>query len=66
MVTVIIAVLVVGDEALIRLDIADQLVEEGYKVFEAANAGQAIAILEREPSIRVLFTDIDMPGSWTG
>jgi DNA-binding NtrC family response regulator len=60
------AVLIVEDEVLIRMDIAYQLSDEGYEVFEAGNADQAIAILESEPSIRLLFTDIDMPGSMNG
>ena len=61
-----IAVLVVEDEPLVRMDIADHLIDEGFEVFEAANADEAIAVLESEPSIRILFTDIDMPGSMDG
>ena len=61
-----IAVLVVEDETLIRTDIVDQLADEGYEVFEAGSVGDAIAILETEPSIRLLFTDIDMPGTMDG
>lgn len=61
-----ISVLVVEDEALIRMDIADQLMEDGYEVFEAANADEAVAILEAESTIRILPTDIDMPGSMDG
>jgi CheY-like chemotaxis protein len=61
-----ISVLVVEDEALIRMDIVDQLEEEGFKVFEAASATQAIALLDAEPTIQLLFTDIDMPGSMDG
>lgn len=61
-----IAVLVVEDEPLVRIDVVDQLEDEGYRVFDAATADQAIAILEGQPSIRLLFTDIDMPGSMDG
>lgn len=61
-----IAVLVVEDEALIRMDMAGQLEDEGFTVFEAGNADQAIEILQAEPSIRLMFTDIDMPGSMDG
>jgi CheY-like chemotaxis protein len=61
-----IAVLVVEDETLIRMDIVDQLADEGYEVFEAGTADDAIAILQTEPSIRLLFTDIDMPGTMDG
>ena len=61
-----IAVLVVEDEALVRLDIADYLSRQGFEVHEAASADDAIAILETVPMIRLLFTDIDMPGSMDG
>lgn len=61
-----IAVLVVEDEVLLRFDIVDYLVERGFQVHEAANADDAIAILETVPDIRLLFTDIDMPGSMDG
>lgn len=36
--------------------------DEGFKVYEAAHAVAAIHIMEAQPEIRVLFTDIDMPG----
>ena len=61
-----ISVLVVEDEELIRMDIADFLHEEGFVVYEAANADEAIRLLEIHPPITVLFTDIDMPGSMDG
>lgn len=61
-----VAVLVVEDEPLIRMDIVDQLTDEGYAVFEAGNADDAIALLESHSEIRILFTDIDMPGSMDG
>ena len=61
-----IAVLVVEDEALLRFDIADYLAEQGFQVHEASNADEAIALLETVPDIRLLFTDIDMPGSMDG
>ena len=60
------AVLVVEDEALIRLDIVDWLEEAGLEVEEAANADQAIRILESRKDIRLVFTDVDMPGSMDG
>lgn len=61
-----ISILVVEDEAMIRWDIVDQLSKEGFQVFQAANADEAIALLTDVPSIRVMFTDIDMPGSMDG
>jgi len=61
-----VSVLVVEDETLIRLEFVFQLEAEGFEVFEAANADQAIVLLDTKPSIRVMFTDIDMPGSMDG
>ncbi len=41
-----IKVLVVEDEFLIRMDLVDYLSDEGFEVFEAADADEAIAIFE--------------------
>ena len=61
-----IAVLVVEDEPITRMDVVEQLEEGGFRVFEAPDADRAIKILEANPAIRILFTDIDMPGSMDG
>ena len=61
-----IAVLVVEDEFLIRMDIADSLERAGFIVHEAGNAREAIAILDANPGIRAMFTDVDMPGGMDG
>jgi len=61
-----ITVLVVEDEPLIRMSIALSLEEHGFTVFEASGADEAIQILNNEPNIQLLFTDIDMPGSMNG
>ena len=58
-------ILIVEDELLIRMN-AVEMIEETYEVVEAANADEAIAILERRLDITVLFTDIQMPGSMDG
>ena len=60
------AVLVVEDEALVRLDLAQTFEAAGFEVSEAASAFEAIAILERHPEICAVFTDIDMPGTMDG
>lgn len=60
------AVLVVEDEYLIRMDTASSLETGGFIVFEAGNAAEAIRCLERHPEIRLIFTDINMPGSMDG
>ena len=61
-----ITVIVVEDETLVRLDIAMSLENEGFIVLEASNADDAIDILNAHPEIRLMFTDIDMPGSMDG
>ncbi len=61
-----IAALVVEDDALVRFDLAQTLEAEGYRTFEAADAAEAIAVLESNSEIRVVFTDIQMPGTMDG
>ncbi len=57
------AVLVVEDEALVRMGIVFSLEDAGFEVFEASNYDEAIAMLVANLSIRAMFTDIDMlPG----
>ncbi|WP_312408452.1 response regulator [Rhizobium sp.] len=59
-------ILLVEDEAIIRFELADFFTDAGYTVFEASDAAEAISILEREKSIRVVLTDIQLPGSMDG
>ena len=60
-------VLVVEDDALLRMDAVQMIEEAGFDVLEAANADAAIALLETRADIDVIFTDIDMPqGSMNG
>ncbi len=59
-------VLVVEDEALIRLAALDLVESAGYEAVEATNADDAIRILEARADIRVVFTDVDMPGTMDG
>lgn len=61
-----VTVLVVEDESLIRASLVLHLEEEGVEVFEAADARQAIALMERHANIQLLFTDLNMPGSMDG
>ncbi len=55
-------VLVVEDEAVIRMNLVQVAEDSGYEVLEAANAGEAIAVLERRADIGTVLTDIRMPG----
>jgi DNA-binding NtrC family response regulator len=60
-------VLVVEDEVLIRMSIAQYLRDCGYKVIEAANADEAILVLEHvETAVDIVFSDIEMPGPADG
>lgn len=60
------SILVVEDEALLLITIADELRDAGFTVYEATTADQAIKLLEAHADISILFTDIDMPGSMDG
>ncbi|MDP8912372.1 MAG: response regulator [Pseudomonadota bacterium] len=60
------AVLVVEDEELIRIDNCDRLEKAGLKVLEAADAEEAMALLDAHPEVRVLVTDVRMPGWMSG
>lgn len=58
--------LVVDDEPFIRFDLMNSLERAGYDVEGAASAAEAITVLERDRAIRVVFTDIMMPGDFDG
>ena len=64
--TVNAVVLIVEDEALIRMNAADRITQAGWQPLEAADAEEALTILARDSSVTVLFTDINMPGSMNG
>jgi CheY-like chemotaxis protein len=53
-------VLIVEDEALVRVTAVDMIEEAGFEVLEAANADEAILLLEARRDITVVFTDIEM------
>ena len=54
-------ILVVEDEPAVRQFSVEALTELGYHVFSADSAAAALRILEAEPSISLLFTDVVMP-----
>lgn len=58
-------ILVVEDEVLLRLDLADQLRRSGFHVIEADSADEAVALLEHM-HITTIVTDLRMPGSIDG
>ena|ERR1019366_2320814 len=60
-------VLVVDDEALLRANVAEILTVGGYAILQAANADEALRILDRRgDDISLVFTDVVMPGSMDG
>ena len=56
-----IVVLVVEDEPLLRMAAVDMIEAAGFDVVEAADATEAVLILESRLDISIVFTDIDMP-----
>ena len=59
-------VLVVEDETLVRMFASDFLDEAGFKVFEAVNAEEAVAVLQARPDVQVVVTDAELPGPMNG
>ena len=59
-------ILVVEDEAIIRMGTAQLLEDAGYTALEAGNADDAIRILKSRADINAVITDIKMPGSLCG
>jgi two-component system, response regulator PdtaR len=59
-------ILVVENEALVRLELAERLAGSGLTVLVASNADEAIELLDAHPEIEVVFTDVRMPGSMDG
>jgi CheY-like chemotaxis protein len=55
-------ILVVEDDEALRAVAVESLSELGYKVLEASDGTSALAALDQEPLIDVLFTDVVMPG----
>lgn len=60
------AVLVVEDDPLVRDHVAMQLRALGYSTLSAADGREAIAVLESDRPIDLLFTDVVMPGGISG
>jgi CheY-like chemotaxis protein len=60
------AILIVEDQALIRMNAVQMMEDAGYTTLEAPNADRAIAILRSRRDIGAVFTDIHMSGSICG
>lgn len=59
-------ILVVEDEILIRLAVADFLREQGYRVLEAASGNEAQKVLASAEPVELVFSDVNMPGAVDG
>ena len=59
-------VLVVEDEVLIRLMIADALRAQGIAVIEASNGDEAMHVLQSALPVQLLLTDIHMASEFDG
>jgi CheY-like chemotaxis protein len=60
-------ILVVDDEVLVRMVIAEYLRHCGYRVIEAVNADEAMVVLEHDEAvIDVVLSDVEMPGAMDG
>jgi len=59
-------ILNVEDEILVRMCGTDILQDAGFVVLEAGNADEALALLVIHHEVRLLFSDLDMPGSMDG
>jgi DNA-binding NtrC family response regulator len=62
-----VAILIVDDDALVRLTLSDYLQDQAFKVLEAATGDEALAIMAAPGFlVDVVFTDVMMPGLTDG
>ena len=59
-------VLVVEDEFLIRLHVAEHLRDSGFTVFEACSGDEALVMLKAGAILDLVYTDVRMPGQTDG
>jgi two-component system, response regulator PdtaR len=59
-------VLIVEDDPLLRMLAVEVVGDAGFVALEAADADEAVALLESRPDISLLFTDVNMPGTMDG
>lgn len=59
-------VLVVEDEVLIRLTIAQDLMDAGFHVIQASSGVEALQLLRTSVEVDLVSTDINMPGGMDG
>ena len=59
-------ILTVEDEFLVREYLSGILEEAGYSIISVQDADEAIAVLESRNDVRLIITDINMPGTVDG
>ena len=59
-------ILVVEDDTDVRSYSCDMLRELGYNVLEAENGSAGLKLLDAHPHIKILFTDVGLPGGMNG
>lgn len=59
-------ILLVEDEFLVRLTIAEALEDGGYTVLQAADGAEAVALIDSSPGLRGLVTDIRLGSGLDG
>jgi DNA-binding NtrC family response regulator len=59
-------VLVVEDEPLCRISVADHLRSVGYRVIEAGSADEAVSVLSSGSRVHLVFSDVELPGTMGG
>src|ERR1700733_6726114 len=59
-------ILIVEDEALVRLSAVGMLEDAGFRMIEAVNSRQALELLAADSDVQLLFTDVNMPGAIDG
>ncbi len=57
---------VVEDDVLVRMATANELRERGFAVLEAYNPEEAVALLQAQVPVRLVFTDVQLPGAMDG
>jgi CheY-like chemotaxis protein len=59
-------ILIVEDEVLVRALGVGIFLDAGFRVTEAVNSDEALEFLEADSEVRLLFTDVNMPGTIDG
>jgi PAS domain S-box-containing protein len=59
-------VMIVDDEATVRMLVSETLTENSYRVLEAHDAASAMKMLSSDQSIDLLITDVGLPGHMNG